>query len=201
VSTSRPASAAPSLPPLRALCAEAKLDAEAIALLDDRVEPRAFVQLLTDRSAPDAVRLLAHALPVREGVWWAWVSARRAAGETPPPMVAGALAAAEQWIAQPTDANRRTALAHAQADGAAAPSSLVALAAALSGGSLAPTGLPDVPAPPWAAAKAIAGAVIIAAVQDAPAMAERYAAFVEQGLGVADRIGLWERFPAPARGG
>jgi len=183
-----------------------------MALLDDRAEPRAFIQLLMERSTPsgdgeppalqpDAVRLLAHALPVREAVWWAWVCARRAAGDAPPPMVAGALAAAEQWIAQPTDDNRRIALARARDDDAPPPANLVALAAGLSGGSLAPRDLPDVPTPVNSAARAIAGAVIVSAVQAAPAFAERYAAFVAQGLEVADRVKLWERFPAVAKGG
>jgi hypothetical protein len=197
-----------SLPPLRQLCALAELNPEALGLLDDRVEARDFLQRLTSSAEtaaaegadppelePDAVRLLAHALPARESVWWAWASVRRVMGENAPAPVVATLAAAEAWIAKPTDANRRAAYQRAEEDGGASPAGLVALAAWLSGGSLAPSDAPEVPPPPFSAAKAVAGAVIIAAVQDPLKAGERYHDFLTQGLEVADRIKLWERFP------
>jgi hypothetical protein len=198
-----------SLPPLRQLCVLAELNPEALGLLDDRVGARDFLQRLTnppDGAAPegeesppalepDAVRLLSHALPARESVWWAWASVRRVMGETPPAPVLATLAAAEAWIAKPTDANRRAAYQRAEEDGGASPAGLVALAAWLSGGSLAPSDAPEVPPPPFSAAKAVAGAVIIAAVQDPLKAGERFHDFLTQGLEVADRIQLWERFP------
>jgi hypothetical protein len=191
------------------------LSEAALALLDDAVAPRDFIQLLLARSRsvteaaggaeagpelelePDAIRLLAYALPVREAVWWAWVSARRVAGDAAPPGTLAALAAAEAWIAKPTDGNRRAALQRAEEDGGASAGGLVALAAGLSGGSLAPADLAEVPPPPYSAAKAITGAVIIAAVQDPAAAPELYREFVTQGCEVADRINLWKQFPAP----
>ena len=197
------------LPPLRQLCSLAELNPEALGMLDDRLGAREFLQRLASPSdvaapegeesapalEPDAVRLLAHALPTREGVWWAWASVRRVMGENAPAPMVATLAAAEAWIAKPTDANRRAAYQRAEEDGGASPAGLVALAAWLSGGSLAPSDAPEVPPPPFSAAKAVAGAVIIAAVQDPLKAGERYHDFLTQGLEVADRIKLWERFP------
>ncbi len=77
---------------------------------------RAVVQqLVTGAQYAEAVRFVAHALPRREGVWWAWVTAKRAAGATPAPPAKAALEATERWIAQPSDANRRLAWDAAQA--------------------------------------------------------------------------------------
>jgi len=86
------------------LAAVAELGEEAMALARPELDPREFVALLLDKALfPDAVRFVAHALPKREAVWWAWVSARRAGGDAPPPAIKAALDATEKWIAQPTD--------------------------------------------------------------------------------------------------
>src|ERR1044071_4286955 len=50
--------------------------------------PKAFVAMLLERELHvDAVRFLAHGLPRREAVWWAWVCARKAAGDAPAPPI------------------------------------------------------------------------------------------------------------------
>src|SRR3954463_6084012 len=83
----------------------------------------ALVQaLVADGKTPDAFRVIAAALPPREGVWWAWVSARHATqlaaeGAEVPAKLAAALAAVEQWIANPDDDRRRAAWAASQAAG------------------------------------------------------------------------------------
>src|ERR1035441_8493863 len=94
-----------------ALCAIAELGEEAMALVRPELPPREYVKLLLDQGLfPDAVRFVAHALPKREAVWWAWVCARRSAGDTPPPAIKAALDATEKWIAQPTEEFRRAAM-------------------------------------------------------------------------------------------
>src|SRR5665213_10546 len=81
------------------LCAVSDLGDDARALLEAGAPaPRAFIALLCEREMhADAIRFLAHALPCRESVWWAWVCARKAAGEAPEPAIKGALDAAERW--------------------------------------------------------------------------------------------------------
>src|SRR5262245_53177425 len=59
---------------------------EAKPLLRDGMTPRQYLDILIDKQQyVDAVRFLAHLLPKREGVWWACLCARVAAGASPPP--------------------------------------------------------------------------------------------------------------------
>ena len=155
--------------------------------------PREYMNALVRQALHvDAVRFLAHALPKREGIWWAWVCARRAAGDTPSPSAQAALDATERWIGQPTDENRRAAMQAAEAAGVATPAGCTALAAFLSGGSLGPAHTPPVPPGEFLTAKAITGAVVASAVSREPEKApERFQAFIAQGLDVVNRLQLW----------
>ncbi len=148
----------------------------------------------------DAVAFLAHALPRREAVWWAFTCARAAAGETPEPAVGAALEAARAWITQPTEANRRAAFQAAEAVGLDTPAGAVAAAAFLSGQTLGPEDGPPVPPDQHAGAKVIVGAIALAALalapdeDPAPAMKE----FLGRGLELAERVQLWSPPPRPA---
>lgn len=144
--------------------------------------------LLAAGHTEDAVRLVAHALPPREAVWWATRCARQGPAE-PPDDAAGK--AAEAWCGRPTDANRRAAHAAGQA-AAESPLGLAALACFFADGSIAPADCPAVPPPPGACAALAAGAVLIAAVKVEPEKAdERRAAFAELGRAVADGKDRW----------
>lgn len=171
----------------------AGLGDDARAVLAPSHGPRQYVQTLLDRSLHvDAVRFLAHALPKREGIWWAWVCARRAYGDVLAPPAKAALDATEKWITQPTDDNRRAAMRAAEAAGFASPAGCTALAAFLSGGSLGPAETPSVPPSDLLTAKAITGAVTSAAVSGDPSKAaERFQGFIAQGLDVVNRLKLW----------
>lgn len=174
-------------------CALAELGDEAKALLKPSHRPREFVQLLVERGHfPDAIRFLAHAVPRREGIWWAWVCAKRAAQDPVPPPAKAALDATERWITQPSDDNRRAAFRAAEQATFGTPAGCTALAVFLSGGSLAPPQLQAVPPGELQAPKAIAGAVTLAALAGGPDGApDRFRAFVTQGLDVVDKLKLW----------
>ena len=177
-----------------AICSVAGLGEEAMALLRPDLAPREFVALLLEKTLfPDAVNFLAHALPKREAVWWAWVCARRSAGDAPPPLVKAALDATEKWIAQPTDELRRAAMSAAERATLKTAAGCCGLAAFFSGNSLAPPGMPAAPPGEFAAAKAVSGAVMLSALSKEPEKApEKFRASVAQGLEVAQRIKLWE---------
>lgn len=177
-----------------AICTVAELGEEAMALLRPDLHPLDFVALLMEQALfPDAVRFIAHALPRREAVWWAWVCARRAGGENPPPKIKAALDATERWIAQPNEDNRRLAMAAAEKAELGTAAGCAGLAAFFSGGSLAPPGAPAVPPGEFLAAKAVSGAVIFAAVAKEPERApEKFRSFVAQGVEVTNRVKLWE---------
>jgi hypothetical protein len=185
------------------VCDAAELSEEALALRTPGQAPRAYVDaLIAAESYADAVRLLAHALPRREAVWWAWVCAKRAAGDTPPPHVGALLEATRVWIAEPTDAHRRTVMAQAEAVGFGTPAGSAGLAAFFSGQSLAPPDAEPVPPGEFMAAKAIAGSVVLAAVATEPERAaEKFREYLEQGMVVADKTDLWTPPAAAARPG
>src|ERR1019366_8640312 len=165
-----------------AIVAVAELGDEAMALLGPDLRPPDYVALLMEKKLyPDAVRFLAHALPKREAVWWGWMSARRAAGENPPPKIKASLAATEKWIAQPTEENRRAAHAAAQVAEFGTAAGCAGLGAFFSSGSLAPPEAPIVPPGEYLTAKAISGAVNFAAMSGEPKEApEKFRSFIAQ---------------------
>lgn len=178
----------------REISVVAELGDEAMALLRPELHPLDFVALLMEKALfPDAVRFIAHALPKREAVWWAWVCARRAAGENPESKIKAALAATEKWIAQPDENNRRSAMAAAEKAELGTAAGCAGLAAFFSGGSIAPPNAVAVPPGEFLTAKAVSGAVIFAAVAKEPEKApEKFRSFVAQGLEVTNRVKLWE---------
>jgi hypothetical protein len=176
------------------LAGAAKLGDKAMALLTPETSHRAFVKKMVEKEEhQDAVKYLAHALPKREGVWWAWVTAKRAAGPEPAPKIKEALDATEKWIAQPNDGNRRVAFEKAEAAEFGTPAGCAGAAAFFAGETLAPAHVQQ-PVPPgeWDTAKAIAGAVMMAVVEKEPEKAkEKFEAAIQQGLDVINKIKLW----------
>lgn len=187
-----------------AICEAAGVSKQTTQLIEAAPDARTFVESLAQNQAfADAIAFLAHALPRREGVWWAWLCARDSVGAKPAPPVAASLEATKAWIAEPTDGHRRAALGAAESAGIATPVGLAALAAFLCGDTLGPAEAPPAPPPEFAAAKAIVGCVNLAAVADEEAdVGERYAELVRRGVELADRINLWtpEASATPAKG-
>ncbi|MEP6690686.1 MAG: hypothetical protein ABJD07_05980 [Gemmatimonadaceae bacterium] len=181
------------------LCDLAEVSDDAKGALRPEHAPQDLVAaLVAGELFADAVRVMAHALPKREGVWWAWMCARRAAS-SPGAAEADALAATERWIAQPTEPNRRAAFDASQSATLETAAGCAALAAFLTSGSVAPPNVAAVPPPAFASAKAIAGGVTIAAVKTDPEHApEKFRAFIQQSLDVAQRINLWGTAPHSA---
>jgi hypothetical protein len=161
------------------LARRAALSGRACELLAQGMAPRPFLLgLRSEGLLEDALRLAAHWLAKRDAVRWACLCVRMAG--TPTPREEAHLLAAERWVADPTEENRRTAGPNGDAlDGAA---SVVALAAFLSGGSLAPAGAPVVPPGEDMTARAVIGAVQLAAVSDPTRIQDRYREFVDLAL-------------------
>ena len=165
----------------------------AAALLHDHLTPSQFLDLLTARRLfKDATSFLAHALPNREAVWWAVLCVREVAGSVPPEGLAAALRAAEAWVQDPSEENRRAAREAAKAAGAGSPAGLAARAAFQSGGSLGPPDGPEILPSEHATARGVANAVTFASLQ-APAekAPERFPSFVARGVEVATGDNRW----------
>jgi hypothetical protein len=159
-------------------------------------------QLIAAAEFPEAIRFLAHELPKREAVWWACLCVRKAAGADPPAPLAEALRAAEAWVADPTEENRRLARPAAEAAGYGTAAGCAAAAAFWSGGSLAPPDLPPVAPGEHLTAHGAASAVMLAAVASEPETApDKSREFLRLGLEVAEGAHPWpqaERKASPA---
>ncbi|MFL5342360.1 MAG: DUF6931 family protein [Gemmataceae bacterium] len=180
----------------------AKLGDAAKALLTPALTPRQFLDALAKQGLlPDALRFLAQALPKREAVWWAGQCVRAAKAADAPPEAA-ALAAAEKWAATAAEPDRRAAHAAAEAATLDTPAGIVALSAFLSSGSLGPPNVAAIPPGEELTGQAVAGALQVAAVRQAPEKAaEKFQVFLNLGLAVADGMNRWPEPPKEASDG
>ena len=97
------------------VCQHFALGEEARGLLQEEFTLQAFLDLLMARELfPDAACLLAYALPKRDAVWWACLCVRHVAAADTPPADLAALEAAERWVTEPQEANRRAAMRAAE---------------------------------------------------------------------------------------
>lgn len=118
----------------------------------------------------EASRLIAHAMPKREAVWWACMCARATAPAELAALDAAALDAAELWVRKPGDDTRYAAFEIAQETGFGSPEAWACVAAFWSGDSMAPLGQPAVPPAPNLTGTAVAGSIALAAVRTDPTL-------------------------------
>ena len=166
----------------------------------------------------DALTLIAAALPPREGVWWASVAVREAvnvatsrAAAPPPPgkrpslppraVELTALTAVEQWIADPSDANRRAAWDAGQAAELSTAVGCACTAAFFTGGSIASPQSPmAVPPPAGAHVSLAAAAVLLSAVESDPnSLPKLVSVAITHASEIARRLGGWEASATIAR--
>jgi uncharacterized protein DUF6931 len=134
----------------------------------------------------EAARLMAHALPRREAVWWACMCARHTAPRSLPDADLRALEAAEAWVFRSEDSVRRAGFEQAQAAGFGSPEAWSAVAAFWSGDSMAPADQAPVPPASHLANTAVAGSIALAAVRGRPERrAARLARFLQSGREIA----------------
>ena len=133
----------------------------------------------------EGIKLLAHALPKRESVWWACLAVRQSlvADESEEGY---ALQSAELWARQPTEENRQQCKQWAEKLEYKTAASWAATAATWCTGSIADPDQPEVAPPEQLYAHAVAGAVSLAAVVNEPSRSEEYYThFLQQGLNLA----------------
>jgi hypothetical protein len=112
----------------------------------------------------EATRLIAHALPSREAVWWACACSRHtAAAGANLAAEAQVREAAEEWVRKPTDEHRRSAMKQAETAGISSAEAWAAVGVFWSGDSMAPPEAPKVPPQPHFTGLAVAGSVALAA--------------------------------------
>jgi hypothetical protein len=166
------------------------VDLEEADLLTPTMTVREALSVLQSHDKPiAALRLLAHALPRREAVWWGCLCLR--AGEVLPKEEA-ALAAAEGWVSKQDEDSRRKAEATATALNYETPAGVLAMAAFWSGGTMGPVGTAVEPAANLLPLS-VSNAVILSVVRKQPEkLTEKVAACVEIGVEVSEQKRMWK---------
>lgn len=124
------------------------------------LHPLTYLQQLQESPMPeDAIGFCAYMLPRREAVHWACHCIRQTSS-TLDPENEDLLAAAERWVANPGEDNRRLALDAGLAAVNNGPAAWTALAAGWSGGSLVGEPHQPVPPPPHITAQLVRAAVL-----------------------------------------
>ncbi len=174
--------------PLAPLLPRLELDGDGQAAIAGADSAGAGVErLLAADRGQDAVKLIAHALPKREAVWWACMCARAVPDAALLPPDGAAITAAEAWVRRPDEPARRAAAVAAEKTKFATPEAWTAMAAFWSGGSMAPEGQMAVPPPDHLTATAVTGAVMLAAVRHTTdRLKERLESFIVSARDIAN---------------
>lgn len=166
-----------------------ELEEESLDVLQPESTIKAFVDALVEgEHFTDAIQLIAHLLPPREGIAWACYCTRSVLPDDPDPVDVEALEAAESWVREPTEEAGRAAEAAAEPTEMETAAGMTAMATFWSGDNIAPVDLPVVEPEEDLAAKGVGGAVLLAAVGGDPEpqeLAKRFADFISQGLRLA----------------
>ncbi|MEZ8241555.1 Twin-arginine translocation pathway signal [Vibrio splendidus] len=158
---------------------------EILELATAPIAPAKLIAEATHRALfSDAIMFIAHALPIRESVWWAVCCADTRMDwnedET------NAVRAARAWVHTPDETSRRFAEQMIDKAGLDTGAGWVAQAAFWSGGSMIKPEDPVVPPPPYLYAQAVAGSVNLCAVlPDGEHAQSRYHEFIDMGLNIA----------------
>lgn len=162
---------------------------QSLPLLTAEQTPAEFLQILIQQGHyHDAVSFLAHAMPAKQGIWWACLCIQEHLYNSDK-TEQQAYHAAETWLHKPTEAHRRNTEQHAEAGSYNTPASWIAAAVFWSGGNIAPKNKPMMTPPSHLYAQAIGGSVVMSAGLHCPATSvveERYQQYLALGVQVAN---------------
>lgn len=172
------------------------LSDDALALLEQGGNVRRFIDELLGRGlAADALAVVARTLPKRYVVAWGCDCLKSAL--LADPAVAdvdrAGLALAQQWLADPTEENRRAALEFAEQGEFGSPGAWIAASAGWNGGSLLPRGYDPIAPPDHLPAEAAVAALRFVAARNTD-YATAINGFVARALRLFDPAGTR---PAP----
>ncbi|CZF78297.1 hypothetical protein GCE9029_00754 [Grimontia celer] len=153
------------------------------------IEPGLTPQQLLERAVnagqfADAVIFLAHALPVRESIWWGCCCAGLRSDWSEQEQ--DAIRSAKAWVHTPDETSRRYAEQAANTATLQNGAGWIAQAVFWSGGSMTGPTDPVVPPPEYLYAQAVGGSINLTAILPDGAEAEnRYRQFIEMGINIA----------------
>lgn len=151
------------------ICARLYLSKEARRLLRPGMNPREFVDALSEnKQYLAAIDFIAHSLPVREAIWWGCLCLQRTCGDKLEPWERRALRLTVQWVLEPNEFNRAATKQPADVLGPGSAAGCLAAAASQTGGSVGPPQGPPLPPSPFAANRALAIAIKVASAKSPP---------------------------------
>lgn len=161
-----------------------QLGEEARRRIDPLVSVRAFLDSLRgDGLLSDAIDVVSYVLPKQYAIAWAcecWREVHQ--GREADPVEASAASAAQRWLKDPSEENRRSALMLADRLGYRSAGAWLAAAAGWSGGSMLPSGEYEVPPPPGLSGNAVAAALKLLAAGEPEEFETHLARFVDRAL-------------------
>jgi len=167
------------------ICKFYKLQDKAKTFLKPDIKAPFFIDALIKAACYlDAIRFFAYGLPKREAIWWAYLCC---SDTTEDSNDAAALAAVKNWVYTPHEDNRRITKSLAKVLNYKSAASWAAMAVFWSGGSLTAPDKPEVLPADQLTAHAVAGAVLLSAVQKMPEKAdEKYLLFLQRSIDIAN---------------
>ena len=178
-----------SIPSLAELVARCEFDPEVAELIEPGAPvERAVAALRGKEKLVEALKLLTHALPIQRGIAWGFECVSQGFVELSP-MQRDTLNAVERWLQAPSDEHRRATFAAGNKSGFDHAIGCLAFSVFLSGGSIAPVGVAEVLPDGPVAARALAGAVLLASLgEGALAAAGKQDRYLNAGLAVLSQI-------------
>jgi len=169
------------------LCKPLDLEKASRAVMDDVMLPLEYVETLEKHGHfPDAVKVLAFSMEPRRAAWWGYLTVNEHAQTHLGPDDLIAFNAVYDWICDPSDLHRRSAMDTAQAAQFDGPGSWLGAAVFWSGESIAPVNFAAVKPDPTLVAQGImVSLVLTSSVIKPPKPAEWYKGILEKGKAMA----------------
>ncbi len=137
-----------------------KASEDALALIDDETNVQQTIQILSENKCYfDLIQFIAHALPVREAIWWAALCLEQRSDDWSATQIQ-CLSTAKEWVQSPSEELRRKSeLFSNRLELNCGPSWLAQAVFWNGSGSIISPELPAVLPDPFLYAKAVAGAI------------------------------------------
>jgi hypothetical protein len=184
------------------LCEQSGISDQARKFATSEMSPGTLLGKLIDAELyVDVIKLVSHALPKREAIWWGALCVEMISKKDDPPADLGALRSVVQWVIEPNEAHRVQAAYAADECQSASPACSLAQAVKWTGGSMSRPGLPVVPPEPKMTPNAIVAAVRSAATKgDRQTQKQRLRDFLRLAVEVAEGRHHWTGGKMPAGG-
>ena len=153
---------------------------------DEQSATELFEILLSNNQYIDAVKLLSHALPNREAVWWACICAKQHVKENSDELSFQSLCAAEKWVYDPSEKNRRITEYFAEKGKYETAAAWLSAAAFWSGDSIVAENEPKVAPAKYLYAHAVAGSILMSvSSEENDDFDDVFKKYLEHGINIA----------------